>query len=100
MMMTIVEPVTALGGLYRDQYQSLVRLAAILIDDVSTCEEIVQDAFVSVFSRPRSLEDDSRLDAYMRSAVLNGARSHLRRRMTRERARPLRPVTDTLPSAE
>jgi RNA polymerase sigma-70 factor (sigma-E family) len=99
-MMTLVEPATSLGSVYREQYGSLVRLASILIDDVATCEEIVQDAFVSVFSRPRPLDDDSKLPAYLRSAVLNGGRSHLRRRITRERVRPLRPVMDAFPSAE
>ncbi len=74
---------TALPGLdleavYRAEYRSLVRLAALLVDDVGTCEELVQDAFVKVWRRGPALRDPARLPAYLRSAVLNGARSHLR----------------------
>jgi RNA polymerase sigma-70 factor (sigma-E family) len=64
---------------YRAHYGSLVRLAALLIDDVGTCEEIVQEAFVRVWRRGSPvLRQTDRLPAYLRSAVLNGARSHLR----------------------
>ena len=57
-----------------------MRLASLLLDDVGRCEEIVQDAFVKVWHRPPALADQDRLPAYLRSAVLNGARSHLRHR--------------------
>ena len=40
----------------------------------------MQDAFVNVWRRPPDLSGDDRLPAYLRSAVLNGARSHLRHR--------------------
>jgi RNA polymerase sigma-70 factor (sigma-E family) len=76
------------GGLadaYREHYRSLVRLASVLVDDVGRCEEIVQDAFVRVWRRPPVLGGDDRLPAYLRSAVLNGARSHLRRRSVERR---------------
>jgi RNA polymerase sigma-70 factor (sigma-E family) len=70
-----------LATAYQAHYRSLVRLAALLVDDVGRCEEIVQDAFVKVWRRPPNLTGgDDRLPAYLRSAVLNGARSHLRRR--------------------
>ena len=81
-------PGASLGALHREHYRSLVRLAAVLVDDVATCEELVQDAFVAVLTRHPALIG-ARLPAYLRSAVLNGARSHLRRRRTRERVRPL-----------
>jgi len=79
---------------HRDHYRSLVGLACVLVDDRATCEEIVQDAFVAVFRRRDRVIDKSKLPAYLRSAVLNGARSHLRRRRVRDRARPLRVVED------
>ena len=79
----------SLAALHREHYRSLVRLAAVLVDDVATCEELVQDAFVAVLVRHSALSDGARLPAYLRSAVLNGARSHLRRRRTRERVRPV-----------
>ena len=79
---------TDLGSLHRDHYRSLVRLASLLVDDVGTCEELVQDAFVAVLSRSAALREPARAPAYLRSAVLNGARSHLRRRAVRRRPGP------------
>jgi RNA polymerase sigma-70 factor (sigma-E family) len=69
-----------LASTYQEHYRPLVRLASLLVDDVGRCEEIVQDAFVNVWRRPPDLSGDDRLPAYLRSAVLNGARSHLRHR--------------------
>jgi RNA polymerase sigma factor (sigma-70 family) len=67
-----------------------VKLASMYLDDVGTCEEVVQDAFVGVFRhRP---DDPAKLPAYLRSAVLNGARSHLRRQAVRRRERSVPPV--------
>jgi RNA polymerase sigma factor (sigma-70 family) len=74
-----------LESAYRDHYASLVRLASILVDDVGTCEEVVQEAFVRVWQRGGALRDADRLPAYLRSAVLNGARSHLRKVVVRRR---------------
>ncbi len=72
-----------LGALHREHYRSLVKLAALLIDDPAACEEVVQDAFVSVFRSAARVRDESKLPAYLRSAVLNGARSHLRKHQVR-----------------
>jgi len=74
-----------LEALYHSEYRSLVRLASLLLDDVGTCEDVVQDAFVQVWQRNLRLRDPARLPAYLRSAVLNGARSHLRHRLVRRR---------------
>jgi RNA polymerase sigma-70 factor (sigma-E family) len=84
-MMAVMAPVSEhgdadLASAYREHYRSLVRLASLLVDDVGRCEEIVQDAFVKVWRQPPNLSAPDRLPAYLRSAVLNGARSHLRRR--------------------
>ena len=76
-----------LGALHRAHYRSLVKLASFLIDDVGTCEELVQEAFVRVAARPTMVRDHERAAAYLRSAVLNGARSVLRRRDPRPRLR-------------
>ena len=78
-------PTVDLAAVHRASYRSLVRLASLLLDDIGQCEEVVQDAFVAVYRRPDRLQDPSRLPAYLRSAVLNGARSVLRRRRMRER---------------
>lgn len=75
-----------LEAAYREHYASLVRLASLLIDDVGTCEEVVQEAFVNVWRRGGGgLREADRLPAYLRSAVLNGARSHLRKVVVRRR---------------
>jgi RNA polymerase sigma-70 factor (sigma-E family) len=73
--------------LYRTEYRRLVRLAALLVDDVGTAEELVQDAFVATARRRREVapDDPAATGAYLRSAVLNGARSQLRRRAVRRR---------------
>ena len=89
---------STLAALHRDQYRSLVKLASLLIDDRGTCEEVVQDAFVAVFRSTARVRDAHRLPAYLRSAVLNGARSHLRKRDVRTRLHAVR--TDDAASAE
>lgn len=90
--------VTDLESVYRSHYRSLVRLASLLVDDVGTCEEIVQDAFVGVWRGSDRLRDPARLPAYLRSAVLNGARSQVRRRIVRRRHVAAAP--DPAPAAE
>ena len=37
-----------MSALYEQHYASLVRLAALLVRDTATAEEIVQDSFVAV----------------------------------------------------
>jgi RNA polymerase sigma-70 factor (sigma-E family) len=85
MMMASVVATTDLDQLYREHYRSLVRLASILVDEVATCEELVQDAFVAVLRRSGGWADPDRAPAYLRSAVLNAARSHLRKQQVRRR---------------
>jgi RNA polymerase sigma-70 factor (sigma-E family) len=68
----------ALATLHREHYRSLVRLANLLLGDRGRSEEIVQDAFVKLQLRWGGLRRVDRAPAYLRSAVLNGARSALR----------------------
>lgn len=84
-LMTPVEPIQdSTEVLFERYYSSLVRLAAVLIDDVGSCEEIVQDAFAKLLTA-RSGPAPGKEGPYLRSAVLNGARSRLRRRQVRKR---------------
>jgi RNA polymerase sigma-70 factor (sigma-E family) len=87
--------------LYRSDYRRLVRLAAMLVDDVGTAEELVQDAFVA-FARQQDrlpLRDAAAAPAYLRSAVLNRARSQLRKRSVRRRhLRSVEPPPDAPPA--
>lgn len=69
-------------ALYSAHRLSLVRLAVLLVDDLQSAEDVVQDAFAGFLGRSRALEDPDRALAYLRTSVVNGARSALRRRRT------------------
>lgn len=93
-----VAPATLdLTALHRAHYRELVKLASLLVDDVGRCEELVQEAFARVAARPAAVREPERAAAYLRSAVLNGARSVLRRRDPGPR---LRIVSATTPGPE
>ena len=66
-------------ALSRAHYRGLVRLAAQLVDDRASAEDVVQDVFAALQRRPQSLDDPL---AYLRLAVVNRSRSALRRRRT------------------
>jgi RNA polymerase sigma-70 factor (sigma-E family) len=89
-----------LASLHREHYRSLVRLASLLLGDVGTSEEVVQDAFVRLQVRRSGPRDPERAAAYLRTAVINGARSQIRRRNVRERYLGRRTVAPWGPSAE
>ena len=72
--------VTAVRDLYEQHYVRLVRLAVLLMGDVGRAEELVQDAFVDLVARWRTIRDPGAAAAYLRTCVANGARSHLRHR--------------------
>ena len=44
----------AVTALYLSHYRPLVRMAALLVQDLATAEEIVQDSFVAVHAAWRS----------------------------------------------
>ncbi|WP_347239631.1 SigE family RNA polymerase sigma factor [Streptomyces sp. L2] len=69
--------------LYHHRRLSLVRLALLLVDDLPTAEDVVQDAFTALFRRHgHRLGSLDNPEAYLRTSVVNGARSVLRRRRT------------------
>lgn len=84
--------------LYRTHYRSLVRLAALLLDDVGTSEEVVQDAYIRMHGAWRRIKDPEKALPYLRTTVVNLARSRMRRRQVAEKHAP-RPMPD-MPSAE
>jgi RNA polymerase sigma-70 factor (sigma-E family) len=85
-------------ALYSMHYQSVVRLAALLVGDVGTAEEIVQDSFIALHTAWRRLRDKDRALSYLRQAVVNRSRSVLRHRMVVDRKAP-EPPPD-MPGAE
>jgi RNA polymerase sigma-70 factor (sigma-E family) len=84
--------------LYSVQYKALVRLAAMLVRDTSTAEEVVQDAFIAMHDGWHRLKDTEKALAYLRQAVVNRSRSVLRHRVVVEKNAP-KPAPD-MPSAE
>ncbi len=71
-----------LRALYDAHWHHLVRLAVLMVDDVAAAEDVVQDAFVALHRKAGTLRDPDAALAYLRSSVLNLARSVLRRRQT------------------
>lgn len=69
-----------IAEIYRAQYQSLVRLATLLLHDAHAAEEVVQEAFIAVYLGWRRLRDPGKALAYLRHAVVNRSRSELRHR--------------------
>jgi RNA polymerase sigma-70 factor (sigma-E family) len=68
--------------LYRTQRLAMVRLALLLVDDRETAEDVAQDAFAALHRRWQSLQTEDAAIGYLRTCVVNGARSVLRRRRT------------------
>ena len=88
----------AVTALYATHYRSLVRLAALLVRDVATAEEVVQDSFVAMHGGWHRLRDSEKAFSYLRQSVVNRSRSVLRHRVVVDRNAP-KPAPD-MPSAE
>jgi RNA polymerase sigma-70 factor (sigma-E family) len=90
----------ALEQLYAAHWRQLVRLSVLLVRDLGTAEEVVQDAFVAVHAHWSTLRDPDLALAYLRQAVVNRSRSALRHRavvarhLAREGAPPDAPAAD------
>jgi RNA polymerase sigma-70 factor (sigma-E family) len=81
------DPAAAVTDLFRAHHLDLVRLALMLVGDVATAEDVVQDAFERLHSRWHRLRDPASGLAYARSSVLNGCRSvHRHAAMSRRHA--------------
>jgi RNA polymerase sigma factor (sigma-70 family) len=83
------------GDFYHREYEGAVRLAWLLTGSRAAAEDVVQDAMVALY---RSFEPVESPGAYLRRAVINGAKSRQRNeRHQRERVTLLeheRPVFD------
>ena len=75
----------AVEQLYASHYRQLVRLSVLLVRDQETAEEVVQDSFVAMHDRWRSLRDPGKALAYLRQTVVNRSRSVLRHRGVQRR---------------
>ena len=88
----------AVTAMYSTHYRSLVRLAALLVRDTATAEEVVQDSFIAMHNSWRRLRDSDKALSYLRQSVVNRSRSVLRHRMVVDKNAP-KPAPD-MPSAE
>jgi RNA polymerase sigma-70 factor (sigma-E family) len=84
--------------LYSQHYRALVRLAALLVRDTPTAEEVVQDSFVAMHGGWQRLRDAEKALAYLRQAVVNRSRSVLRHRTVVDKN--LQKAPPDMPSAE
>ena len=88
----------AVCALYAERYRSLLRLATLLVNDVATAEEVVQDSFIAVHANWRRLEDIDKAAGYLRQCVVNRSHSVLRHRVVVDRN--LQQPPPAVPSAE
>ena len=88
----------AVTTLYGQHYRTLVRLAALLVRDVATAEEVVQESFLAMHGSWRRLRDTEKALSYLRQSVVNRSRSVLRHRVVVDRNAPAAPPA--APSAE
>jgi RNA polymerase sigma-70 factor (sigma-E family) len=88
----------AVTELYSVHYRALVRLAALLVRDTPTAEEVVQDSFVAMHGGWQRLRDAEKALAYLRQAVVNRSRSVLRHRTVVDKN--LQKAPPDMPSAE
>ncbi|WP_460652156.1 RNA polymerase sigma factor [Kribbella endophytica] len=76
----VAEREAAITRLYQEQWAGMVRLALLMLGDRASAEDAVQESFAAVYRRWDKIKDGTRVEAYLRSAVLNTSRSVLRRR--------------------
>ncbi len=72
----VLAPPASLADLYRERYVPMVRLAYLMVGSTTVAEDLVQDAFARMH---RHWDNAEHPRAYLRTAVVNACRSHLRR---------------------
>ena len=87
----------AIEALYQRQAPGLIRLAYVMLGDRPAAEDVVQEAFCGLYRHWENLIGPDRALPYVRSAVLNGCRSALRRQAVRRTLVMFQPPA---PSAE
>jgi RNA polymerase sigma-70 factor (sigma-E family) len=73
-------PDQAVTALYQAHALGLIRLAVVMLGDRPAAEDVVQEAFCGLYRRWHSLSDSTKALSYVRSSVINGCRTALRRR--------------------
>jgi RNA polymerase sigma-70 factor (sigma-E family) len=75
----------AVTALYAEHYQSLVRLADLLVGDLAAAQEVVQESFVAMHDGWRRIGSREMAMPYLRKSVVNRSRSVLWRRAVVDR---------------
>lgn len=70
------------ASLYQAHKLALVRVAVLLVDDQASAEDVVHDAFLALHAHAHRIRDPQAALGYLRTSVVNGSRSALRRRRT------------------
>jgi RNA polymerase sigma-70 factor (sigma-E family) len=70
----------AVTALYEVSALGLIRMAYVMLGDLPSAEDVVQEAFYGLYRRWDRLADTAGAPYYVRTSVLNGCRSALRRR--------------------
>ncbi|HEX9032870.1 MAG TPA: SigE family RNA polymerase sigma factor [Streptosporangiaceae bacterium] len=78
------EPADAVSALYNEHALAMIRLAHIMLGSRTAAEDVVQEAFLGLYRRWEHLASKDSAVGYVRSSVLNGCRSALRRGQRRE----------------
>lgn len=88
----------AVTALYLSHYRPLVRMAALLVQDLATAEEIVQDSFVAVHAVWRRRPDADLALSCLRRSVVDRSRLALRQHMVVDKLAPR--LAPDLPTGE
>ena len=89
---------SAVTALFRTHHARLVGLARLLVDDLATAEDVVQDAFAGLYRQWPWMRNPDAAVSYLNATVANGARSTLRHRRVVRRTKTETPPD--VPSAE
>ncbi len=75
-------------SLYEAHAVGLIRLGVVMLGDRAAAEDVVQEAFCGLYRRWKHLSSPGHAVPYLRSSVMNGCRSALRRRNRSAGRRP------------
>jgi RNA polymerase sigma-70 factor (sigma-E family) len=87
-------------SLFETHYVALCRLAFVMLRDAHAAEETVMDAFVRALAGWKRIRTMDRPDLYLRTAVVNGCTSRLRRGSVERKARGVAHVDHVPPPAD
>ena len=89
----------AVTELYEASALSLIRMAYVMLGDLPSAEDVVQEAFCGLYRRWDRLASTDGALYYVRTSVLNGCRSTLRRQAVRRGFLQQRTLADPPPAA-